>query len=384
MSFVSDRRFPGLVASRARRASRLAAAIVLAAGCSSGVYAQEREIPVGTFKAEPVSVEKSLDFVGRVEATNRVEVRARVQGYLEGVLFKEGDFVKAGDKLYGIEKGQFAADVEQAQGALMRSNAAKALTSIQLVRAEQLLQKQAGTEVARDQAKAADDQAAGQIKSDEGTLALAKINLGYTDITSPIDGKVSKTNVTKGNVVGPNSGVLTMIVSQDPMYVTFPVSQRDFLRVRKSGESVDTKGVKAKIYFSDGSAYDQVGFINFIDVTVDRTTDTVLVRATMPNPKTSLVDGEFVRVVLEAGQSQDKIAIPQSALIADQGGVYVFIVDNGKAAVRRIKTGGELGTKVIVDEGLKAGDLVIVDGLQGVRPGVAVRATPATQSLQGK
>ena len=119
------------------------------------------------------------------------------------------------------------------------------------------------------------------------------------------------------------------------MYVTFPVSQRDFLRVQKSGQSVDTKAIKAKIYFSDGSAYDQVGSLDFVDVTVDRTTDTVLVRATMPNPKTALVDGEFVRVVLEAGQSQDKIAIPQSALIADQGGVYVFIVDNGKAAVRR-------------------------------------------------
>ncbi|MFO1116067.1 MAG: efflux RND transporter periplasmic adaptor subunit [Beijerinckiaceae bacterium] len=384
MSSVSNQKIPNLVASRKRRASKPHIAIALAVAFSSGAFAQEREIPVGTFKAEAVPVEKSLDFVGRVEATNRVEVRARVQGFLENMLFKEGDFVSAGAKLYEIEKGQYAADVEQAEGALMRSKAAKVLTTIQLQRAEELLQRQAGTQVARDQAKAADDQAAGQIKSDEGSLALARINLGYTDIRSPINGKVSKTNVTKGNVVGPNSGVLTMIVSQDPMYVTFPVSQRDFLRVQKSGQSVDTKAIKAKIYFSDGSAYDQVGSLDFVDVTVDRTTDTVLVRATMPNPKTALVDGEFVRVVLEAGQSQDKIAIPQSALIADQGGVYVFIVDNGKAAVRRVKTGGELGTKVIVDEGLKAGDLVIVDGLQGVRPGVAVRATPATQSLQGK
>lgn len=384
MSSVSNQKIPNLVASRKRRASKPHIAIALAVAFSSGAFAQEREIPVGTFKAEAVPVEKSLDFVGRVEATNRVEVRARVQGFLENMLFKEGDFVSAGAKLYEIEKGQYAADVEQAEGALMRSKAAKVLTTIQLQRAEELLQRQAGTQVARDQAKAADDQAAGQIKSDEGSLALARINLGYTDIRSPINGKVSKTNVTKGNVVGPNSGVLTMIVSQDPMYVTFPVSQRDFLRVQKSGQSVDTKAIKAKIYFSDGSAYDQVGLLDFVDVTVDRTTDTVLVRATMPNPKTALVDGEFVRVVLEAGQSQDKIAIPQSALIADQGGVYVFIVDNGKAAVRRVKTGGELGTKVIVDEGLKAGDLVIVDGLQGVRPGVAVRATPATQSLQGK
>lgn len=382
MSLASD--WNDVNRNGAGRALATCLAFAMAMFCASGAIAQEREIPVGVFKAVPVPVERSLDFVGRVEATNRVEVRARVQGYLESMLFKEGDFVKAGAKLYGIEKGQYVADVEQAEGALMRSKAAKELTTIQYTRAEELLRKQAGTQVARDQAKAADDQAAGQIKSDEGTLSLARINLGYTDISSPIDGKVSKTNVTKGNVVGPNSGILTTIVSQDPMYATFPVSQRDFLRVQKSGEAVDTKGIKAKLFFSDGSAYDQVGTIDFVDVTVDRSTDTVLVRALMPNPKMTLVDGQFVRVVLEAGSPQDKIAIPQSALIADQGGVYVFVVENGKAAVRRVKTSGELGTKVIVDDGIKAGDLVIVDGLQGVRPGVAVRATPATESLQGK
>src|SRR5262249_37352144 len=155
----------------------------------------------------------------RVEAINRVEIKARVVGFLEAVLFKEGDPVKQGDPLYRIESGLYQAAVEQAEGALERSKAAKELSAGQLQRAQDLVDKNAGTVVARDQQKAADDQAAGQIMSDDASLATARINLGYTHIASPIDGKVSKTNVTRGNLVGPDSGTLTMIVSQEPMYV---------------------------------------------------------------------------------------------------------------------------------------------------------------------
>src|SRR5262249_26292737 len=234
-------------------------------------------------KADKQAIEKTFKFVGRIEAVNRVEVRARVTGYLEEVLFKEGDLVKAGAPLYRIEQGLFKAAVEQAEGALERSKATKALSGIKRQRAQDLVVRQAGTEVARDQAKAADDTAAGSIMTDEANLATAKINLGYTDITSPIEGEVGRTNITKGNVVGPNSGVLTVIVSQDPMYVTFPVSDRDFLQARTIGRQSGKKDFseyKVRIRFSDGSMYDEVGAINFVNVTVDRATDTVLVRAT--------------------------------------------------------------------------------------------------------
>jgi membrane fusion protein (multidrug efflux system) len=214
--------------------------------------------------------------------------------------------------------------------------------------------------------------------SDQARLDNANRNLGYTDIVSPITGKISKTNVTVGNVVGPDSGKLTLIVSQDPMYVTFPVSQRVFLTLR-----VKPEDIKAKIRFADGTTYNEQGTINFIDVSVDRATDTVLVRATMPNPDGALIDGELVTVVLEAEQPQEQVMVPQAALIADQEGIYVFVVENGKATVKRIKPGGEIGPNVIVNDGLRGGEQVIVEGLQSIRPGQPVQAAPMSASLKG-
>jgi membrane fusion protein (multidrug efflux system) len=171
------------------------------------------------------------------------------------------------------------------------------------------------------------------------------------------------------------------MVSQDPMYVTFPVSQREFLRVGND-RPADVKSIKVRIRFSDGSIYDQLGEINFVDVTVDRTTDTVIARATMPNPNGRLIDGQLVRVLLESGTPDEKVVIPQAALIADQEGVYVFVVEDGKAVIKRVKPGGESGTNVVIEAGLSGGEHVIVEGLQGIRPGVAVRASPMPQTLR--
>ena len=352
---------------------------VLLAVCTFVVPAdaQEKAVPVGTVYAELKPIAKTKDFVGRVESVGRVSVQARVKGYLEAVLFKEGDFVNKGDPLYHIERGPFQAAVDDAQGAVERSQSAKDLTQIQLQRAEQLLEKSAGTAVARDEALAKDKEAGGELLSHQANLDNANINLSYTDIVAPIAGKISKTNVTVGNVVGPESGVLTTIVSQDPMWVTFPVSQRDFLTMQ-----TNPKEIKVKVRFENGTTYNQLGTINFIDVTVDRATDTVLVRATMPNPNGVLVDGQLVTVVLEAGHPEQKVMVPQAALIADQEGIYVFVVEDGKAAVRRIKTGGESGPNDIVEEGLKGGEPVVVQGIQSIRPGQPVQATPIPASLK--
>ena len=342
-------------------------------------YAQQgapETVPVGTIKAERKAIAKTLEFVGRVEAINRVEIKARVTGYLEAVQFKEGEFVKEGAPLYQIEKGLFDAAVKQAQGALERSKSAKILTVVQLQRAEELLAKSSGTAVARDQALAADEQAKGAILEAEANLETAKINLGYTDIVAPISGKIGRTSITKGNVVGPNTGTLTTIVSQDPVYVTFPASQREFLRAQQTGTGPNVQSIKVKLRYSDGTFYDQLGVINFVDVSVDRATDTVTMRSTVPNAKEGLIDGQLMRVVLEAGVPEEKIVIPQSALIADQEGVYVFVVEDGKAAVKRIKTGGAEGTGIIIESGLSGGELVIVEGMQALRPGAPVRATP--------
>jgi membrane fusion protein, multidrug efflux system len=237
--------------------------------------------------------------------------------------------------------------------------------------------------VARDQAQLQDQQAEAAIMTDEANLTTAQINFGYTDIVSPITGKVGRTNITKGNVVSPASGSLTVIVSQDPMYVSFPVSQREFLRAQAAGRQVDISNIKARLHFADGTTYQQEGRINFVDVQVDRATDTILARATFPNPAGALVDGQFVRIELESGKPEEKVVIAQAALIADQEGVYVFAVEDGKAAVKRVKPGDEIDAGVVIDQGLTGGELVIVDGLLLVHPGIEVRATPS-RALNGR
>lgn len=338
-------------------------------------------LAVGTVTAQRRPIDQALDFVGRVEAVGRVEVRARVTGFLEDVMFKEGEPVKDGAKLYRIEPDLFEAAVKQSEGALERSRAAQTLAAIQLQRAQELLDRNSGTVVARDQARAALDQAKGAVTGDEANLQTARINLGYTHILAPIAGRIGRTSVTKGNVVGPDSGVLTSIVSQDPMYVTFPVSQREFLRYQHTGDRPDRSKIGVKIRFQDGSDYNQAGRVDFVNVSVDRATDTIVVRAVMPNPAGTLRDGQLVRVALQVQAPEQKVVVPQAALIADQGGVYVFAVEDGRAVTKRVKPGqGGTGTDTVIDEGLSGGELIIVDGLQRVRPGVAVRANPVGPS----
>jgi membrane fusion protein (multidrug efflux system) len=363
---------------------RAVGAVLLICALAAPASAQQQpaEIPVGVVKAERRSIEETRSFVGRIEAINRLQIRARVTGFLEEVLFTEGGSVKAGDHLYRIEPGLFEAAVKQAEGTLDRAKANKILTAVQLQRAQELLSRGTGTVVARDQAQAADQQADGDILVAQAALDTAKINLSYTDITAAVAGRISKTNITKGNVVGPDSGVLTTVVSQDPMYVSFPVSQRDFQETEDAARRAAAKA-KVRIRFANGKVYEHEGEIDFIDVTVDRTTDTVLVRATIANPNSDLIDGQFVQVEAVSGTPEERVLIPQAALIADQGGVYVFIVEDGKAVVRRIKVGSARGADVIVEDGLKGGELVIVEGLQRVKPGMAVRANPLPRTLGG-
>ncbi|MBB6306875.1 efflux RND transporter periplasmic adaptor subunit [Xanthobacter tagetidis] len=372
-----------LTAFAATALAALAAAGALPARAADPAPAAPPAIPVSVAQAQLKPVRAALEFVGRVEAPERVEIRARVKGMLEAVLFKEGETVKEGAPLYRIEKPLFQADVENAQGEVERAKAALELAKIQRERAEELLAKNAGTVVARDQAIAAEASAKGQLLTAEAHLKTAQINLGYTDIVSPIAGKIGRTAFTKGHIVGPESGVLATVVSENPMYVTFPVSQRDYLEAQKEEGKVDLTNVEVRVKFSDGSVYPEVGRINFVDVSVSRTTDTVIMRADVPNPKGALIDGQLVRVELSSSKPDEKIVIPQAALIADQGGVYVFVVQDGKAVTRRIKPGGSVGANIVVEEGLKVGDQVVVDGFEQLRPGAAVRATPAAGLASG-
>ena len=336
--------------------------------------------PVGTVLAEKRNVTQATTFVGRVQAKDRVEVRARVTGYLDEVQFKEGDVIAVGAPLYRIEPGPFEAAVQQAQGEVLRAQGQLTNATLQRQRSDELVKTGAQSVAVRDERVAGEQTAQGNLASAQAALQNAKINLGYTEITSPIAGRVGRSAVTKGNVVGPDSGTLTTIVSVDPMYVLFPVSQREFLDLQKNGQQASTAanaaGLLVRLRFSDGTPYSEPGRINFVDVTVNQGTDTILVRATVPNPKGVLVDGQLMQAAVEEEKPVERILVPQAALIADQEGVYVFIVEGGKAVIRRVKVGGDTGPNAIITDGLKGGEQVVVEGLGSLRPGASVLASP--------
>jgi membrane fusion protein, multidrug efflux system len=361
----------------------MAAVFCVVFGSTQGQAQQPTAIPVGTVAAELRPITKAIEFVGRVEAVERVDIRARVTGFLQGILFKDGDSVKEGDVLYRIERETFDAAVQQARGALIEAQGKYANATAQRARTEQLTKTSAASLALLDERLAGENAAQGQVVIADADLKTATVNLGYTDIVAPISGQIGRSKLTKGNVVRPDSGVLTTIVSRDPMYVTFPVSQREFLRVEQEGRRAREQALGVRIRFSDGSVYDQTGRINFVDVTVDRATDTVLVRATMPNPNGALIDGQLVRVSVEADKPDEKVLVPQAALIVDQQGTYVFLVVDGKATVARVKLGGESGAYAIVDEGLKGGEQVVVQGMESLRPGSSVVASPVPPPLTG-
>jgi membrane fusion protein (multidrug efflux system) len=339
---------------------------------------QPAAVQVGTVAAEMRPITKATEFVGRVEAIERVDIRARVTGFLQDVLFKEGDVVEAGDVLYRIEPDTFQAAVQQAQGALLQAQAEAANATAQLARTQELVKTDTASRALLDERLARQKGAQGAVVTADANLKTANVNLGYTEITTPISGEVGRTKVTKGNVVGPDTGPLTVVVSRDPMYVTFPVSQRLFLGVeQEAARKAKGEGLAVRIRFSNGHTYPQAGRINFVDVQVDRATDTVLVRATVPNQDGTLIDGQLVRVAVEGDKPEEKVLVPQSALIVDQQGPYVFVAVDGKAAIRRVKLGGDSGAYAIVDGGLKGGEQVVVQGLESLREGSAVVATPA-------
>ncbi len=336
---------------------------------------------VGTVAAERRAVALKTEFVGRVEAVERVELRARVTGFLQEVLFKEGDEVKEKAVLYRIEPESFLAAVQDARGALLQAQARYVNATAQRERTEELVKTNVASRATFDERVAAEKSAQGDVVTADANLKTAQINLGYTEILAPISGEIGRSKLTRGNVVGPDTGNLAVIVSREPMYVTFPVSQRELLNLgteelRKAKGQAVSASMRVQIRFSDGSAYDQIGQINFVDVAVDRSTDTVLVRATIANPRGQLIDGQLVRVSVEDGKPEAKVLVPQSALIVDQQGTHVFVVVDGKAAVRRVKLGGESGAYMIVDEGLQGGEQVVVQGLETLRPGTPVLASP--------
>ncbi len=364
--------------SRVRFLVAICLASLLLAGCEERkpAAAPPAAPAVGVRPAAMKGVSRSFEFVGRIKAVDKVEVRARVEGFLEKVLFREGQDVKAGDLLYQIEKVQFQTQVDQAKANLAAAEAEATNAHLQYGRQLQLSQHQWSPQSVVDQNKAASDSSGAKVLQTRAALTQAEVNLDYTDIRSPIAGRVGRTAYTLGNLVNPASGVLATIVSQDPIYVLFPVSVRDLGIIREARRHEDggLAKIEIRVRLPDGRDYPQRGVWNLTDPLVDPQTDTVIMRATIPNPDRQLNDGQFVTAVIRERQEEPRLVVPQSALQMDQSGRYVLVVD-GQHTVeqRRIQTGPNQATDVVVTSGLHEGENVIVDGIQKVRAGQVVQ-----------
>jgi membrane fusion protein (multidrug efflux system) len=370
----------------------------IAIGASAAIRAQPAASgppAVGVVEATKRPITETSEFLGRIEATNRVNIVARVTAFLEQRLFSEGAEIKKGDELYRLERGPFEADLASKRALVAQLEATLENAKLTTERARTLLSGPAGQQSTYDAALANQRSLEAQVQAAQAQVQSSQINLDYTDIRSPIDGKIGRTAVTEGNVVSPGSGVLTTIVSQDPMYVTFPVSVRQGLELR---ERYATRGgynaVVIKTRLTDGRLYDQTGRLDFVSNTIAQSTDTFTLRGVIPNPPLhdpsttggpvrELTDGEFVTVLLEGVQPVEVVAIPRSAVLSDQQGDYVFIVGpDNKAEQRRIQLGQSTSTMAGVISGLSPGDTVIVEGLQRVRPGQPVSPGPASPLIQ--
>lgn len=335
---------------------------------------------VSLAKMRPLGVQ--TEFIGRIQAFKKVDLRARVTGFMREQNFVAGAHVKEGELLYLIEPEPFEANVAQQEAQVASAIATQENAIASLERYRHLESNKFASEATLDSKIADEKRAAASIKQSKASLQDAEIQLSYTRILAPLTGRIGRSAIDPGNLISPSSGVLATLVRTDKMYALFPVTQAELLQARKAGENATNLNVRAKL--ADGSFYKEIGVIDFLDVTVDSRTDGQMVRAVFPNPDDLLTDGQTVRLVIERKDPETFLTIPQTAISTDQGGAYVFVVDSdGTAHQRRIQLGQSRDALVAVTEGLKDGDRVVVQGIQKVRDGAKVSATVDDSKLSG-
>lgn len=373
----SERRLTG--AHHSRSIFVLGVCLVLAACRADEAPKQQQAGPPPAVVTETAVLQDLLaerSFTGRIEAIDKVQVRARVQGFIKARRFEEGAEVKAGDLLFEIDPEPFETAVHQSEANLASAQAALVLAQQTFDRAEELVSRGATSRAQLDTARSGLLQAQGAAKARQAELESARLNLGYTRISAPMDGRVGRSTYSVGNLVGPDSGALVLLVRQDPVYVTFPVPAGVSLQVRRSEQDLDSAYVKLRL--ADGASYAPEGRIAFSDVQATSSTDSVTVRATIANPQRLLIDQQLVNVSVVRRKPEQKLVIPQAALLLDQQGAYALAVDaNSKVEIKRIVVGEQRGPSIVVESGLAAGDRVIVSGHQKARPGATVSAQPA-------
>jgi RND family efflux transporter MFP subunit len=317
------------------------------------------------------------EYVGHIEAIQAVDLRARVEGILQEVNFKEGDYVRTGEVLYVIEQAPYRAELEADRARLRQAEA-------ELTRAGQHLKRlqEAGPDsipaTEMDNAVAAELVARAQVNLAEAEIASSELDLDYTTIRAPIDGRIGRTAYTRGNLVGPSSDPLARIVQMDPVRVVYSISENDLAAIttalKDTQHGLQNRLLAPQLRLSSGDLLKEVGQISFVDNEVDASTGTIAVRANFANPDGLLIPGQYVTVLARGSEPKMMAIVPQAAVLINQEGHFVLVVDdNNVVSSRPITIGTAVDTLWVVESGLEAGEQVIIQGIQKVQPGQTVQ-----------
>lgn len=324
---------------------------------------QPKEVVVNEPQIEEVNI--SVESTGRVEAKYSVDVIARVSGFLLKKYFKEGDFVKKGQLLFQIDPKEYQLEVNNSQAAVNQYGALLKNAQQELNRANALIKEDLISHSDVDQSLATRNSNRALLDSARQKLELARVNLSYTRIHSPIDGRIGKVKITEGNYVDATSGSLVNISSMNPVYVTFSLRSQDFVKLLKASDKF--KDVQVKAQFDNGTNYDKIGKIDFVDNQIDQNSGSVQMRAVFDNSKGWLVPGDYMKVTLVAPKKVEYMTVPQACAKGDaMSGYYVWTVEDGKAVRKDIKVSEDINNNWVVDSGLNKADQVIVSGIQNI------------------
>ncbi|MGY5510893.1 multidrug efflux RND transporter periplasmic adaptor subunit VmeY [Vibrio antiquarius] len=363
----------------------LMAATAILAGCGEANNAQrEGQAPlVVTQDVTVIDYQPSKSYIGRIEAVEDTNITAQISGYLKARHFEEGQMVEKGQLLYSIEPSSFEAQVASAKAALAQAKAALKKAELDHTRGKNLLPRGSISQSEFDALTAALLGAKAELEAANAQLKLAEVNLSYTQIRAPFSGRISDTKVSTGDLVSPSSGVLTTLVSLDPVHTSFSVSERERLAMGmdqvKGDGSAESNRVEVQLELENGQFFEHLGKLDFLGNRIDTKTGTIAMRALVPNPKQKLLPGQHIKVNLRDKNTKDVIVIPRRAVQTDLEGDFVMVMAEGSVAERRnVELGPQVEQGIIIREGLDQEDTVITQGLQRVRNGVEVRIqTPA-------
>ena len=364
--------------------SLLAAAILAGCGRSEAQGGPPMAPPVSAAPAVSRDVTLYDEFSGRLEAVESVELRSRVAGTLQSVHFRDGQELQRGAPMFSIDARPFTAELARLEAQLASARNAAALADTEVLRTRKLLEQKAVSQQEADQAEAAARNASAAVKAAEAAVAVARLNVEYTQIRAPIAGRASRANVTPGNLVGVGDPVLTTLVAQDKVHAWFDVSEQAWLRVR--GQFKGNAAPRVEMALADESGFPHAGSVDFVDNRLNPATGAIRVRALFDNKERRFVPGLYARLRLAGGSASKAVLTPDRAIGTDQTKRYVFVVGADKSAqFREVQLGPLVGGGMrIIAGGLKAGELVVVNGLQRVRPGAPVQAQVLTVDAQGQ